>query len=365
MRLIAVFLLSLVFLTACKKKPQQQEYGTTAQPATESEPKGVEEAEADVPAPFDKTIKYAGKIDKKYDINMTLHFKGDSAFGEYVYTSKNTPLTLKGSLLPEKLWQIHEFSPEGEKSGTFEIDVNGQEISGLWSADKDKKLSVELRETEQKCFVSKKLCKSGQIEIITKRFEKISKNEKCQYSESYAQLDGMDNQAVQKKINTLLEPESPEEIMKDVDNCEGEFEGFEEVGSYTLNHISDRFVSISLDFYSYYAGAAHGNYGSQTVNIDMQTGEKIPNTQLFIGGYEKKMNALIKAKIADEYGDVGLDFTSVDAKQSYDLYDDRIEVYFNPYDIGPYAAGQIRFSFPYTEVADIIYADGPLGNKIQ
>jgi hypothetical protein len=69
---------------------------------------------------------------------------------------------------------------------------------------------------------------------------------------------------------------------------------------------------------------------------------------------------MIRERIEADYPEDALDFQGIDSLQNIEIFADRIATYFNPYEIGPYALGQIRFEFDYAEVRGILRKDGPL-----
>jgi hypothetical protein len=51
-------------------------------------------------------------------------------------------------------------------------------------------------------------------------------------------------------------------------------------------------------------------------------------------------------------------FTGIRADQGFTVTKDGLEIYFDPYEIAPYAAGFPAFDIPYSELSDILDTQG-------
>ncbi len=84
-----------------------------------------------------RTIQLSGTISDKYQVKMTLTFKGDKVLGFYFYEKFKTKILLEGQIKEDKI-TLNE-SPDYESN--FKIgfigDLKGDSFSGVW-IDKDK-----------------------------------------------------------------------------------------------------------------------------------------------------------------------------------------------------------------------------------
>ena len=106
-----------------------------------------------------------------------------------------------------------------------------------------------------------------------------------------------------------------------------------------------------------YYGGAHGMYSVAGYAYDVETGKDLSFTDIVVD--ETKIRDLIAEKLDEEYGDIFFDdihtlidqydFNSLCWRISY--FD--VTLYFNPYDLGPYASGSQQIVFPFSEYADL------------
>ena len=106
-----------------------------------------------------------------------------------------------------------------------------------------------------------------------------------------------------------------------------------------------------------YYGGAHGMYSVAGYAYDVETGKDLSFTDIVVD--ETKIRDLIAEKLDEEYGDIFFD----DIHTLIDQYDFNslcwsisyfdVTLYFNPYDLGPYASGSQQVAFPFSEYADL------------
>ena len=106
-----------------------------------------------------------------------------------------------------------------------------------------------------------------------------------------------------------------------------------------------------------YYGGAHGMYSVAGYAYDVETGKDLSFTDIVVD--ETKIRDLIAEKLDEEYGDIFFD----DIHTLIDQYDFNslcwsisyfdVTLYFNPYDLGPYASGSQQVVFPFSEYADL------------
>jgi len=118
------------------------------------------------------------------------------------------------------------------------------------------------------------------------------------------------------------------------------------------------FLQITQTYFWYGLGAAHGNYGEVTFIYDKNTGEKVFMEDLFIEGSDYHM--LLAQQLKDIAANDERLYTDVNALNddelveyfkrdpyNFKLVKEGLLIYYNPYDIGPYAAGIVDFLIPY------------------
>ncbi|PQP83588.1 hypothetical protein C0Q44_02535 [Paenibacillus sp. PCH8] len=104
---------------------------------------------------------------------------------------------------------------------------------------------------------------------------------------------------------------------------------------------------------SLYEGGVHGNEVATTYNFDLKTGKQLflnnvaennPQRYNLLGGVEAGLKASTKA-----YSDLFHNFPLTN-KSSFYFYNDGVVILFNPYEVGPYAAGFIEVKVPFKKI---------------
>ncbi|MBI9011315.1 MAG: DUF3298 domain-containing protein [Clostridiales bacterium] len=162
---------------------------------------------------------------------------------------------------------------------------------------------------------------------------------------------------VEKKINNSIDDLF--DVANDLDEESGLYYSISSVG-FDVSEFNG-ILEITQSYYWYGLGAAHGNYGNTSYNYDLKTGELISLSDLF--DVDTNMDEVIAFSIKDvvlasqdlsERLYVNLSELTDEEVVAYfkrDVYDYKLNlegliIYYNPYDIGPYAAGLIEIQLP-------------------
>lgn len=153
--------------------------------------------------------------------------------------------------------------------------------------------------------------------------------------------------------NSLKEAESFQEDFE-TDNT-----NFSADVSYYVKKNTDKVISLVLYFYKY-SGGAHGYYEYVPYNINMRNGEVINLKDLFKNDadYKNILNGEIKNqvdKLEKEQSAEGIyDFKSINDNQKFYIQNDNIVIYFDLYEIAPYAAGVPEFTINIKKIKNNI-----------
>lgn len=169
-----------------------------------------------------------------------------------------------------------------------------------------------------------------------------------QFKNDFSQADRYNQEFINNGLNFAFELKGlavrDYESFKDED---WEFRPYNATIRYELQKYGD---IISLNFYHYqYTGGAHGLTYKFTYNIDKETGQQLElndfldRTDLTLKDVNNEVQEDIKSNPDDYYSD--LDFTGIRKDQDYYLRDSVIVIYFQQYEIAPYA-----FGFPEVEI---------------
>ncbi|MGL4654760.1 MAG: DUF3298 domain-containing protein [Sarcina sp.] len=125
--------------------------------------------------------------------------------------------------------------------------------------------------------------------------------------------------------------------------------------SFHVPYNANNLLSLNVMNY-FYAGGAHGLSTLHAYNYDVKTGKELMLKDFFTDGYDYKtlINNKIKKYMSedkDTYFSGGQEFKGISDKQEFYLSNQGITVYFQAYDIAPYAAGIRYFLIPKAEMA--------------
>ncbi|MEG1312436.1 MAG: DUF3298 and DUF4163 domain-containing protein [Romboutsia sp.] len=159
-----------------------------------------------------------------------------------------------------------------------------------------------------------------------------------------------------KDIDYSINEKIRNDIMKFYDNAEKEAKNyFKDILDFKNKFVanvdfevkknSDDMLSIKTRYYSY-SGGAHGYYEDVTYNIEIKNGEILELSDLFKekSDYKKVINNEIRNKIEnlgkqDSESKGIYQFEGIKDNQKYYIQDDNLVIYFDLYEIAPYAAG--------------------------
>lgn len=171
-------------------------------------------------------------------------------------------------------------------------------------------------------------------------------------------LEGLPNRGVEDYINSVLAS-----IINTIIKNTGYYENpqTEITGKYIIRTNRNGILSISIEIY-WFSGGAHGMTVLQSVTFDVNTGRIYRLKDLFEenADYVKRLSDIVKRQIAERNIPVIEDFTSIDADQDFYIEGKTLVIYFQLYELAPYAYGFPSFPIPTREISDIIRQGGPL-----
>lgn len=160
---------------------------------------------------------------------------------------------------------------------------------------------------------------------------------------------------INKKINDDIIPKALEGE-KTAKNYYGELNAeapefkFEINSRYTVTTDNDSLISIYNDYYEF-LGGAHGATTRTSYTVDKKLEELLELKDLFKEGYDYKtiINNEIKKQIAedkDKFFETADKFKGIAENQNFYIKDKVLIIYYQQYDIAPYAAGIPEFNIP-------------------
>ena len=176
----------------------------------------------------------------------------------------------------------------------------------------------------------------------------------------YPGVFGLANQQWQMKMNQAIVEQAKRLMKEQIGNMPTTVE--EMLGLYEIKNNQRQVLSLTQSNYTYHYHAAHGMTYIKSLTFDMQK-EKICTLQdLFKQGsdYIGRISAIIHEQIKQRDIQLLSPFTVIKPDQDYYLADKTIVIYFQLYDITPYAFGFPMFPISLYDLQDIIDESGPL-----
>lgn len=142
---------------------------------------------------------------------------------------------------------------------------------------------------------------------------------------------------------------------------------------------ADENVVSYEQFYDDYYGGAHGYHSYAGFTFDTKTGKKLDLYDVITGEESVKAGIIqeLKNKYASENGlvenntpeeDADAFFEYVDSKDqsgavAWSLGADRLNIYYNPYNIGSWALGIVSVSLPFEKYPDAVKEEYKMGTS--
>lgn len=105
---------------------------------------------------------------------------------------------------------------------------------------------------------------------------------------------------------------------------------------------------------SEYAGGAHPNHAIFEVNWDIKSDEVVTLSDLFLPGYERKIQPYLQKQLFSKYNEDFSDYygDTIAISNHFSFTDSGISFDYSPYELLPYAFGMVNLEIPYTDLTD-------------
>ena len=330
-----------------------------------------------------QTKYFKGSIGTSLDLQMKLVRSGDQVSGSYFYQRIGTRINLRGNVEPDGHFVLDEFDQAGKQTGLFRglWTVDAQDglikLAGNWSKPPGEKGSDKMTAFS---VHEEPIALTGDVELTAKQIKESNKKLMYEIAAQYPQFSGGSNPNFE-KFNQLVRGVVTKEVSqfkKDVQPEEGEERPEGSMGSdisigYEVALAQDDLVSVQFDVGSYFQGAAHPNSYTEVVNYDLKNGKQLNLSDLFKPG-SKFLQVIATYAIADlkkqsqEKGselpdDLIQSGAGASAKnyRSWKITRTGLGINFDPYQVGPYAAGAHYVLVPYATLKEVINPEGPIG----
>ncbi|QTD41349.1 DUF3298 and DUF4163 domain-containing protein [Sporosarcina sp. Te-1] len=197
------------------------------------------------------------------------------------------------------------------------------------------------------------------VAVLTRRLDSDSDK----ISIAYPVIVQMEDAVIQRKINFAIISVYNDLLIEQ--NFYNE-DLVELIGYFEIKTNEREILSLNLIVYSY-TGGAHGLTIVKSLTFTTKTGEQYKLRDLFKSGsnYVEVISDIIQQRI-DDWDITLLDppFKTIRPDQDYYLADTSIVIYFQLYEISPYAWGFPYFPISIKDLEKMIAPDGPLAKLI-
>jgi len=174
----------------------------------------------------------------------------------------------------------------------------------------------------------------------------------------YSVVRRLGNTDVEEAINQRI-LETVHEMVRDLGYYENSMTTI--TGYYEIKTNERDVLSLVLNVFGY-SGGAHGITLLRGLTFNVETGKSYSLAELFKpeSDYVRRLSAIVDAQI--RMRDVTLlgEFTGIRPDQDYYVADKALVIFFQLYEISPYAYGFPMFPISVYDLADIIDENGPL-----
>ncbi len=197
-------------------------------------------------------------------------------------------------------------------------------------------------------------------EISIKTVQVLSETEALIQTIQYPVISGLDDASVQTGINSMFKQLADQAVLRGVKNAEelaparieypdmpGQCETYFD---YQIKYNQNGILSLVFQEYQY-AGGAHGYTIQTAYTLNLETGQQYALRDLF--KTDADYVALLSNSVKDQLDARGLTiglfepFSQIDPDHSFYLNNNGVVVYFQQYEILPYAAGIQEFTTDY------------------
>ncbi|MBE1442172.1 WG repeat-containing protein [Paenibacillus sp. OAS669] len=260
-----------------------------------------------------------------------------------------------------------------DASQTYFIDRSGNAASGYPKVNGSG--TVKLEDSLIQANVDRRLSyldRSGRVvwhqnTVIPLRLTYKVKEEKYKpnrnYLVYYPQLEGMRERAAQQRVNDRLKSLSQ---VKPVPA--GEQLSYSYDGDFEITFFKKNLLVVELDGYNYPFGAAHGMPTRVYAHVNVEDGQFYELKDLFKPGspYVRVLSDIIARQIREDpqYSYVFPNtYQGIKPDQPFYVTEHALHIYFQPYEIAPYAAGFPTFTIPFVQIMSLIDVNGSFWNS--
>ena len=270
-------------------------------------------------------------------------------------TEENTDSVSQSEQQTEAAWQEQESAQQEEEKQTAEKEnaAGGEEEQTSAEEEQDENAPLGIYKTELSNSYFEMVNDNYYSLYATNQFFLADEETTLRYPEladALMQLKEQKEHAFDMATESLLDSH---QFMVETEGYPIDLTDYTECRVLRADNVLFSFIETNENYY----GGAHGMYSVAGYAYDVETGKELSLTDIVVD--ESKIRDLIAEKLDEEYGDIFFD----DIYTLIDQYDFNslcwsisyfgVTLYFNPYDLGPYASGSQQVVLPFSEYADL------------
>jgi uncharacterized protein len=145
-------------------------------------------------------------------------------------------------------------------------------------------------------------------------------------------------------------------------------EHWQAIQSYALHRPGPDAITVALTFWTF-TGGAHGDGSLTCTLVDLRSGKPVPPSAVFAEGspWLKEVVAIVGEDLKKQFVEnPGFEDAleprkltkTVNSAERFCWQADRLQVYFNQYEVGPYSSGAYTVDIPYSRLKPLLRAGG-------
>ncbi|NQS75172.1 MAG: DUF3298 domain-containing protein [Peptococcaceae bacterium] len=177
----------------------------------------------------------------------------------------------------------------------------------------------------------------------------------------YPQVSGLRNDAVEDKINRLIEERVAAMIPREGCDVYGDI-----TGNYEVMLNEQGILSLKFNVFTIRIHAANGIEEQRSLTLNLETGRLYRLYDLFErnSNYKDVINEIIREQIEERDIPLIKEFTGIDDFEDYYLTRNNLVIYFQELEFTPHFVGIPEFPIPYSQIENLIRKDGPIARFI-
>jgi len=322
---------------------------------------------------------FAGTIDK-YPVVMHLHKAGNSYEGVYYYTSNQQPISFTGNDTAIAGKVLLTANTQSEDYETFTFSIEGGQAKGEWKhnskSDALNFTAAELKDstlisftyvfTEGESKLKSTLEGSPRASYSAASVWPLQNNAKAGFVKQVIRKE-FDKKATPGDIGSLLLKQKRNFFASYKKDYAGEDEkelkerpfsfNMDAIKSVTVLYQTPKILSLAHAEYSY-TGGAHGNHGTSYVNLNLTAQKRLVLNSILSQNSKPAVSRLLAKYYRQQRGldasaslkENGLFEDKIDVTDNFYVTGKGIGFVYPPYEIAPYAMGEISIFIPFTEL---------------